>query len=448
MLQIAPPTEEASDFNLFSLLDADFRVGPWKFRGYVQIDGAEYDQAPPGPLEADYRRGGLGDGDPGHARELTDGALLRRARLGGEGTYGKDIAYRAMFELTGVSEGAQPRVAEVWVTWRRFAPYSVTVGAFPQLANLADSTSSDSLLFLERPTAAQLSRELGAGDGRIGIMGRRATPRSMIAISLTGPVIDHAEDYTPHSAIVARGTRTMRLTDDTRVQLGGSATYVLSPGERQEGARGDTFPVRFRAMPEVLVDDTPLIDTGDIPARHASVVGLEFAAQRRNLFLQAEVFRFGVDRNDERGDDPRFWGYYVLGSWLIAGERRRFDPSRGVFWMPPPQNGVDAGGWGAWELAASYSRMNLNFHAGAAGEAPPPDGVRGGDQTVWQVGLDWYPRPRIRLMLSYMDVRVDRLNPARPADPQPFGPPPATPPVGAQIGQHMSVVAVRARYSF
>jgi phosphate-selective porin OprO/OprP len=51
-------------------------------------------------------------------------------------------------------------------------------------------------------------------------------------------------------------------------------------------------------------------------------------------------------------------------------------------------------------------------------------------------------------MLNYLHVRVDRLNPADLADPEPFGPPPSTPPIGVQIGQTFDIMAVRLRYSF
>ena len=75
-------------------------------------------------------------------------------------------------------------------------------------------------------------------------------------------------------------------------------------------------------------------------------------------------------------------------------------------------------------------------------------GVRGGRQEILGAALLWYPRPRVRLMLNYLHVRVDRLNPADLADPDPFGPPPSTPPIGVQIGQTLDIMAVRVRYSF
>ena len=46
-----------------------------------------------------------------------------------------------------------------------------------------------------------------------------------------------------------------------------------------------------------------------------------------------------------------------------------------------------------------------------------------------------------------MRVSVDRLNPASPLNPEPFGPPPATPPIGVQIGQKLNILAVCGCYS-
>lgn len=448
---IAPAADgqDASPLGLFDLLDLDFSIGKrFRLRGYVQEDYANYDQAPAGPLETDFRRGAIGDPDTDRARQLTDGFLLRRARLGGEGTLGSNIAWRAMFEFGGGGEQGQARIAEVWAQWRGFKRYTITVGAFPQLANMEGSTSSDSLPFLERATPADLARSLGSGDGRIGAMLRRVDKTWMAALSLTGPVIDHSEDDAPRSAIVGRFVRTIRSAPGRGVQLGVSATYVLQGARSRREDAPAGFPIRFQDQPEVNVDDTALIDTGDIAAAHTFELGLEAAAQRGNLYAQAEAFYFRVDRLNSAMANPHFFGFYVEGSWILTGEQRRFDRSRGAFWVPRPNKPIGHGGWGAFELTARYSRMDLNFHPGDPGAPPPPEGVRGGDQRIWSAGLNWYPRPRVRVMLQYMRVHVDRLNPADGLQPEPFGPPPLTPPIGVQIGQAFNVFAARLRYSF
>jgi phosphate-selective porin OprO/OprP len=445
----APPAEgQADPFGLFDILDLDFSIGKrFRFRGYVQEDFAAYGQAPAGQLDEDFRRGGVGDPEADRARQLDDGWLLRRMRLGGEGTLGSNIAWRAMFEFGGGGEQDQARIAEVWAQWRGFKHYTVTIGAFPQLANMEGATSSDSLLFLERATPADLARDLGSGDGRVGVMLRRVEKTWMGALSLTGPVIDHSEDDAPRSAIVGRFIHTIPAPRGWNIVAGGSATYVLEGARRREEA-APGFPIRFQDQPEVNVDDTTLIDTGDIAADHTFELGLEAAVQRRNFYAQAEAFWFRVGRMNSQLADPHFFGFYLEGSWILTGEQRRFDRSRGAFWFPRPDRPVGHGGWGAWELALRYSRMNLNFDPGDPGAPPPPDGVRGGDQRIWSAGLNWYPRPRVRIMFQYMRVNVKRLNPADALQPEPFGPAPLTPPVGAQIGQAFNVFAARLRYSF
>ncbi len=446
---VAPATENDgfSPLDILSVLDLDFKVGPWTFHGYLQYDGAAYHQAAEGPPETDFRRGGVHLGDPLRAQNLSDGSNLRRARLGWEGTHGEHVAYRAMFELGGQDDPTESRVAEVWASYNR-GRYTIQAGAYGPPSNMEGATGADSTLFLERASAADLARSVGGGDGRIGVTVRRTDFSSMAALSFTGPLLEDAEDYMPRAAIVGRYARAITWRKDYLLHFGVNGTYVLVPGRNDDGDQPNTFTIRFLNTPEIDVDDTPLIDTGDITARHTTVLGGEFAAQHKNLYLQAEGFWYGVQRHGDVAGNPNFIGFYVQGSWILTGETRRFDRSRRAFTFPKPDAPLGAGGLGAWELGLRYSVIDLNYRAGAPGQALAADGVRGGRQEILGAALLWYPRARVRLMLNYLHVRVDRLNPAGPDDPEPFGPAPSTPPVGVQIGQTLDIVALRFRYSF
>ncbi len=70
------------------------------------------------------------------------------------------------------------------------------------------------------------------------------------------------------------------------------------------------------------------------------------------------------------------------------------------------------GGFGAWELALRYSETDLDFLAGSEGLATPAGGVRGGQQRIWTVGVNWYLNPNVRLTFNYLNIDVDRLNPS------------------------------------
>ena len=64
-------------------------------------------------------------------------------------------------------------------------------------------------------------------------------------------------------------------------------------------------------------------------------------------------------------------------------------------------------GWGAWELALRYSTIDLDDHVF---DAIAADRIRGGEQDVWTLGLNWYLNNTIKAQLNYQNVNVDRLN--------------------------------------
>jgi phosphate-selective porin OprO/OprP len=66
-----------------------------------------------------------------------------------------------------------------------------------------------------------------------------------------------------------------------------------------------------------------------------------------------------------------------------------------------------------------------------AGAATPAGGVRGGEQKITTVGLNWYPNSVLRFLLDYQWAKVDRLSAA-----------------GADIGEDVNVVSFRSQVAF
>jgi phosphate-selective porin OprO/OprP len=58
--------------------------------------------------------------------------------------------------------------------------------------------------------------------------------------------------------------------------------------------------------------------------------------------------------------------------------------------------------WGAWEIAARYSVIDLNDRLGFA------DGASGGKQTIYTAGLNWYVTANVRLTLNYLHGIIDK----------------------------------------
>jgi phosphate-selective porin OprO/OprP len=418
-------------------------------RAIAQMDSAMYGESAEGPLASDFRRGSIGGGRENNAaRDFSDGFLFRRARFGVDGVFNSNWNYRLLFEFAGSGTEGPSRINDAWIAYTGFAPFTFQFGAFSPPSNMDDSTSPDDQVFVERASAAELSRALGGADGRLGFGVRAGGKRWMSALNFTTRTVNDAEVFDSQFAAVGRAGRLIATADHYNVHLGASATYVFSPAD-QGSATTPRHPVRFRDRAEIRVDGVRLIDTGAIDAAHASAYGVEFGANWKNFYVQGENFWFDVDRRDAALDDPSFGGYYLQGSWLLTGESRRYNAATGSFQNPRPKSPfAHGGGWGAFELAARLSHTDLNFDEGDAGVAPIAGAIRGGEQDVLALGLNWYLNPNIKFLLNYLMIDVDRLNPAGPGNTTPFGTGAATPPVGAEIGQDLDAFVLRTQFSF
>ena len=423
-------------------------------RAVVQLDAAHYDQQSRAAA-TDFRRGSVGaanNRDTAAAQDLSDGAYFRRSRFGFEGTFERDFSYRLMLELAGSGTEGPARINDAWVSYTGLAPWTVQIGAFSPPANMADGTSVEDLLFAERPAVAELSRTLAGADGRIGVGVRYDAQRGMAALTGTGRTVNDAEVFDSQFAMVGR-TSWLAFTDEStyNVHLGASLTYVLTPPDAGNTAGTARYALRLRERPEIRVDSARLIDSGAIDAAHASVIGGEFGANWRSLLLQGEYFAFDfAKRKPITPHDLEFSGWYLEGSWVITGEMHRYNVRSGAFQSPRPTRlfAPLQDGWGAWELAVRYSHANLNDNPGVRGQALALGGIRGGEQNIWSLGLNGYLTPNVRVMFSYLDVSVDRLNPKGTASATPFGAGTLTPPTGVDVGQDLKVWTMRTQFSF
>ena len=420
-------------------------------RANVQLDSALYGESAEGPLATDHRRGSVGaagNRETNAARDFSDGMFFRRARLGVEGTFNSKFNYRLLLELGGSGTEGPTRINDAWIAYTGLAPFTFQLGAFSPPSNMDDSLSPEDQVFIERASSAELSRTLGGADGRLGLGVRASGKRYMSSLTFTTRTVNDAEVFDSQFAAVGRAGGLIATHDHFNVHLGASATWVFSPPDLGSG-NTPRHALRLRDRPEIRVDSVRLIDTGAIDAAHANAYGVEFGANWKNFYLQGENFWFDIDRRDPALEDPAFGGYYLQGSWLLTGESRRYNPTTGSFQNPRPQSPFARdGGWGAFELAARFSHTDLDFNAGVAGSAPLAGAVRGGEQDVLALGLNWYLNPNFRLLFNYLMIDVERLNPAGPGNTTPFGPAPATPPVGVDIGQDLDVFALRTQFSF
>jgi phosphate-selective porin OprO/OprP len=144
----------------------------------------------------------------------------------------------------------------------------------------------------------------------------------------------------------------------------------------------------FSAAPEVQTpNQATLVNTGTINnVSNYTEADLEFARVSGPWSVQSEYMQAWV-RRQHNLSSLAFNGYYLTASYFLTGESRTYSFPLGLFSGITPIRHS----YGAWQVAARASHINLS------------DGdVRGGKETNYTLGLNWYPTHYLEIMTNYI----------------------------------------------
>ncbi len=155
--------------------------------------------------------------------------------------------------------------------------------------------------------------------------------------------------------------------------------------------RSDTgASVQYRGRPGVAAADD-FVDTGEFAASSATHLGYEAHYTQGPWSVIAE---FASARPDiPQGRDPVFRGGYVLGSWVLTGESRAYDRTKGSVKRIMP-----TGRWGAVELVGRYAAVDLSSNA-----------IDGGRFDRIEGGVNWWATTRWKFGLLYGHIWLNRF---------------------------------------
>ncbi len=399
------------------------------FRGRVQLDWASYMQ--------DQNDFGAGYGAVGTCAgtnvlcDLGSGAVFRRVRFGIEGKFFRDFIYELRFDFGGTDVESSGVVNIARVGYVGIPGLRIQAGAMQPIFTLYDSTSSAELTTMERA---------GVVTAVVGVFGGDNSRRAIEVTYQKENLLWDGDNFLISTAFTGNrttsqggcqspthsggaddectqilGRTALRLWSDgvSNIQIGASAAKTLSlqgqttvPGSRT---------VQFRERPEVRVTGERFVDTGALAAEGADLIGYEFDANWQNLYLAGEYYQWEVDRTLVGGvtKSPEFSGWYVEGEWIFTGENKRYVASGTnnniAVWRGPSVTAPWSlgGGIGAWSLSGRYSNLDLND---LENDAVAANRVRGGEQTVTNIGLNWYLNSNLKLMTEYSMVDIQRQN--------------------------------------
>lgn len=315
-----------------------------------------------------------------------DGGEIRGLRFGTVGTlnyfkrpwvytvFGATHAFDKGFESEQIDDFS-------WFDYRLDIPISeqmvVSIGKQKEPISMERIMSMVQLPMQERTTVSDAfmpSRNLG-----IVLNGRAFDERVTWAGGVFNNFIDSGESMSDTAtAIVGRSTWLpfVSADDSNLLHLG----FGFRHSNGKQGARFSTTP-EFNKSPT-------FVDTGFMDADSFATYNIEASWRRGPYWLASELVSTSVDSPAYGNRD--FSGYHITGSWIVSGEMRDYNRKSGILGPVPVAKTVNQGGWGAWELSARWSSIDLD------------DGsVNGGGLDILSFGVNWWLTPVFNVNLNY-----------------------------------------------
>ena len=344
--------------------------------------------------------------------DLNSGTNFRRAQLGLQGTVYNDWAYNFIYEFGGYGLENRGYINNAYIEYDGLRPFGFRIGAYTPAEGLEDQTSAGELLFPERAASVDVARNLGGAPGREAASIFAQGESYLVSLSYTGKkTSDNTSTgasvgtFDAQEAVIGRAAWLAVSEREMNWLVDGHITEVLKLSDVASSPTLNT--IRFSNGPEVAVDASKTVDTGNIDAHHVREFGFESAGEYGPVFAQGGWFRYEIERRIAL-PNPSFTGWYAFLTYSLTGEQHPYDLATASFRNIRPAKPLGTpGGWGAWEVAARKSSIALDFlpfSTAATG------GIAGGKQDIWTLGVNWYPNNAIKFQLNYDNIKVNHVN--------------------------------------
>lgn len=374
--------------------------------GAFQVDDAWFDQSPNNRATIDDLDG-PGNGD------IQDGASFRRARLSANGAVAENMNYFVQMDFAAFG---RPTFTDLWLEFTKVPVFgNVKVGQWKQPFSLEVVSSFRYTTFAERSLLFQAFdpfRHIG-----VGFWNYSEDERMTWAASFYRPGQDQfGGSLSDNGGYAGVG----RLTYLPWWECEGAEYLHVGVGYNYVAPKDET--ARFRTIPEYFVGEqagqTPIgtsnaaapgpingtpffVDTGARGVRNYNLFGTELLWVNGPLSVQSEsMWLYGTRTN---GVSMYFPGMYAQAGYFLTGEHRPYNRKQGAIdriQVKRPfgisHNDDCENGWGAWEVAARYSYINLNSKD-----------ILGGQLSDVTLGLNWYVNNYCKFQFNYIRTFLD-----------------------------------------
>ena len=196
--------------------------------------------------------------------------------------------------------------------------------------------------------------------------------------------------------------------------------------------------VNLQDRPQMRVDGTRLISTGNVNAKTGQMFSFDFQKATSTELIPGRRSGRNSNSTGSAAAPPLAVSRPVpasvatispsptpplsmVGTWKEPGFSRAkprpihlralaINNEVGAFGNPIPSApfSLDGDSWGTWELAARYSDTNLNYNSSQLATTTQLAGITGGDERIITLGVNWYLNRNVKLQVNDMIVKVKR----------------------------------------
>jgi phosphate-selective porin OprO/OprP len=306
---------------------------------------------------------------------LGDGYEIRRARIKSYGTVWRDWNYKleVNFDTNGDTS-----LTDAWIEYAGFEPFAITVGNQKVPFGQQSMTSSNYQVFQERGLPDAFIDTDEEGRRRMGVVFSSYGEHWNAAGGFFGGDVDGGSGSRNSDWGTAGRAVWAPLAEKTKV-----LTFGSSINYRKFESQPDLV---YESRPEAHLAGVKMVDTGTLSdAKDTLEWNLESSLVLGQFHAQAEYTGSEVTR--KRGmKNLSFGGWYVQSGVFLTGESRNYDIKSGQYKAITPLNS-----YGAWELAARYSSIDLD-----------DNGVKGGKEDDVTVAVNWWVNTNILIRFNYV----------------------------------------------
>ena len=330
-----------------------------------------------------------------------NGVTARRARIGLVGTFAGDWDYSLVYDFGGTPDSASA-IENAFVTYKGIKNLYIEGGYMDVPYTLDEATSSNNITFIERASPQVIATNIAAGDFRSAVGFHANGDNWWVGSYFTGPASTFSHSLRPQTGATARGVFVPVNNEMGSLIVGADAQFLFdtggAPGVNNLTSFSDRIESRIDPATNALLNANSFLTN----VKGVQVFSGEAAGQIGSFYAQGEYFDYSVERQAGFAN-AHFTGGYGQASYVLTGEKRKYNPVTGSYGGIVPANPAhwQSGNYGAWEIAARYSQTNLNDFL-----------VRGGEMKNTTVGLNWYVNSNMRFMFNWVHGQVDKTTAA------------------------------------